>query len=85
MRPNADLIPPNTKETIDIYVTRGCECGSFLTCVLGNDLFGAMGKADSINLAALPHTCAYIFNRIPWEAWGSLGKIREWKNKKRKE
>ena len=83
MKPDENLCPIATKETIDLYISHGCECGSFTTCVLENDLFGAMWRMDSIDLAALPHTCAYIYNCIPVQSWGSPAKVRDWKTKKR--
>lgn len=83
MQPNADLIPPDTKDTIDLYVSHGYEPGSFVSAVLEGDLFGAVQRADAINLANLIHTCAYVYNCIPTVAWGSPEAVKSWKKEKR--
>ena len=48
------MIPAHTKAALDRYVNDRLLPGGFLTAVLSNDLFGAVGSADSENLAALP-------------------------------
>ncbi len=39
--------------------------GSFLTAVVENDLDGAVGKADSVNVRALPIYIKYFYNYAP--------------------
>ena len=65
------MIPDYTKEALDRYVSHGIMPGGFLVKVLSNDLFGAVGQADSENLAALPEIVKYIYNRMPSSSWGS--------------
>lgn len=67
-----------TKDSIDRYVNDRLPPGGFITAVLTNDLIGAVGKADSENLADLHEICTYIYNSIPSNAWGSKEKMNAW-------
>jgi hypothetical protein len=71
-------IPPQTKETIDRYVSERRPPGGFVMAVLRNDLAGAVGKADLTNRAHLPEIVAYLFNRCPAACWGSEEKVQNW-------
>ena len=72
------MIPAHTKAALDRYVNDRILPGGFLTAVLSNDLFGAVGKADSENLAALPEIVRYIYNEIPSSSWGTRDIIWKW-------
>lgn len=52
--------------------------GDFLTCVVENDLMGAMSRADADNLFNLPAICAYVYNEMPSPCHGSREKVRAW-------
>jgi len=65
------MIPAHTKAALDRYVNHKILPGGFLMKVLSNDLFGAVGQADSENAAALPDIVRYIYNQLPANAWGS--------------
>jgi hypothetical protein len=65
------MIPAHTKAALDRYVNHKILPGGFLMKVLSNDLFGAVGQADSENAAALPEIVKYIYNHLPANAWGS--------------
>jgi hypothetical protein len=65
------MIPAHTKAALDRYVEHKILPGGFLMKVLSNDLFGAVGQADSENAAALPDIVRYIYNQLPANAWGS--------------
>ena len=72
------MIPAHTKAALDRYINDRILPGGFLTAVLSNDLFGAVGKADSENLAALPEIVRYIYNEIPSSSWGTRDIIWKW-------
>ena len=72
------MIPAHTKAALDRYVNDRLLPGGFLTAVLSNDLFGAVGSADSENLAALPEIVRYVYNELPANSWGSKDKIWRW-------
>jgi len=65
------MIPELTLAALDRYVNHGILPGGFLVKVLSNDLFGAVGRADKENLAALPEIVQYIYCELPADAWGS--------------
>ena len=70
----ADLIPEYTMESLREYLLEGTPVGGFLRAVLENDLFGAVGRADPENQAALPKIVALIYNVFP----GSSRNYEEW-------
>lgn len=63
-------IPPHTREALTNYIVNGWEPGSFLTAVLTNDLFGAVGRADYENRLALMEICRWIYCEAPSNCWG---------------
>ena len=65
------MIPERTIASLDRYVNHKILPGAFLTAVLSNDLFQAVGRADRENLAALPEIVQYIYNELPGLAHGS--------------
>jgi len=65
------MISQHTQAALDRYVQEKILPGGFLMAVLTNDLFGAVSRADSDNLAALPDICRYIYNELPSGCWGS--------------
>ena len=69
------MIPSHTKAALDRYVNQKYLPGGFLMAVLSNDLFGAVGRADSENLAALPDIVKYVYNHMPADSWGSVDKV----------
>lgn len=71
------MIPEYMKEALDRYVNQKIMPGSFLQAVLCNDLFGAMGRADSNNRAALYSIVQYIYNELPSNSWGSAKIVKE--------
>ena len=82
---DSQLIPLDTRESIDAYVSEGLETGGFLRAVLENNLMEAMGRADAHNLEALPHICAYVYNEIPSACHGAPSIVRAWLERKAKE
>ena len=70
------MIPAHTRDALDRYVQHKILPGGFLVSVLSNDLFGAVARADSENLAALTDIVKYIYNELPTGCWGSWEQIR---------
>jgi len=71
------MIPEHTRAALDRYINHKYLPGSFLMAVLINDLYGAVGHADSENLAALPDIVRYIYNELPGNSWGSRERVWE--------
>lgn len=74
-------IPATTMGSINRYVNEGLPPGSFVTAVLCNDLFNAIGTADEDNIVALPEIVRYVYNELPSNAWGTLNKMNAWMKK----
>jgi hypothetical protein len=53
--------------------------GDFLSAVICNDLFGAVGHADSANIKHLPAYVRFFYNVAPAQCWGSADEMRYWK------
>lgn len=75
---NGYNIPDHTKGSIERYVLNRYAPGSFLTAVLANDLFGATGRADDMNIVALKDICSWIHNRAPRDCWGSYETVKRY-------
>ena len=79
------MIPKYTKKGIDAFVKDGVPVGGFLEAVLSNDLIEAFGRADENNREAMFDIVYYLYNEVPTECYGSLEKVNNWIEKKRKE
>jgi hypothetical protein len=69
------MFPAHTKAALDRYVEHKILPGGFLMAVLSNDLFEAVGRADSENIVALPDIVQYIYCQMPADCWGSKEQI----------
>lgn len=79
-RLNPDLpIREDIKLALYNYAEKGWGLGGFLTAVVENDLFEAMGKADSYNRATIHQICSYVYNELPGECWGSPETVKKWR------
>jgi len=72
------MITQHTQAALDRYVNHRILPGGFLTAVLSNDLFGAVGRADKENLAALGDIVKYVYNELPSGCWGSKDIMWRW-------
>lgn len=52
--------------------------GGFLRHVLENDLMGALGKADEVNINCLPAYGRFLYNHAPCGSHGSPENVRTW-------
>lgn len=75
---NYNRLPDHMQDAMRLYVERGIQPGSFLTAVLSNDLMGALGRADDINLDALPAYGRFLYNDAPCGCYGSADHVRDW-------
>ena len=73
--PNPDKIDPRFVDGLDLYLNAGIRPGDFLTCVLCNDLQGAIYRADIDAQDNLKHIVAYMYEYFPSAAWGSVEKV----------
>lgn len=74
-------LPPRMMGAIERYVNQGIPPGDFLTAVICNDLFEAVGRADEENMANLPAYVAYFYNEVTGACWGSRERMAAWMGK----
>lgn len=73
-----DECPENCRDTLQRYIEYGIPCGSFLTAFLGNDLMGALGRADYINIGQFKEIGMFLYNFAPGSCYGSPEKVRDY-------
>lgn len=60
--------PEDIVEELTRYIMQGVPLGDFLEAVVRDKLIESMGRADQRNRRALPHICAWIYNKMPLAA-----------------
>jgi hypothetical protein len=70
-----------SKESLYNYFVHGLEPGGFMTCVLSNDLYGAAGRADFVNIDLLGEYARWLVNHAPYQSYGSPEAVKGWLNK----
>jgi hypothetical protein len=78
--PEYSRIPEHILHGVYAYVDQHQATGHFLACVLSNDLFGAVARADKEAGAALRELVVFITNEVPLNCYGSADKIKQWLN-----
>lgn len=69
---------PNMVSAIRNWIDHGIMPGSFLTAVITNDLNGAVGAADHLNIRLIPEYVFYFYNYCPGNCWGSIEKTQDY-------
>lgn len=72
------LIPEHMHGGMLRYIEKGIRPGDFLTAVLSNDLFGAVGRVDTTNRHRLFDYTTYLYNYAPGSCWGSGEAVKAW-------
>lgn len=70
-----------SKESLYNYLVHGFEPGSFMTSVLSNDLFGAVSRADFLNIDLISQYARWIENCAPYGSYGDRDTVRGWLRK----
>lgn len=71
--------PESVREQLKNYVEKHHTTGGFLRCVLTNDLFGALFRADETNSPIIKEICRFIQNEVaPTRCYGSKDLYYEW-------
>jgi hypothetical protein len=65
-------------EALENYLMYGYEPGGFLTSVLANDLYLAVGRADHWNRDRLPEIVNEVLFRMPSISYGSYAAVKDW-------
>ena len=69
-------------EAIENYLIHGFAPGGFLTAVLSNNLFLAIGRADHWNRKALPDIVQQISQNMPGNSYGDPQTVQDWLDNK---
>ncbi len=75
---NYDKLPEGLRYGMKIYLESGIRPGGFMTAVLTNNLFDAIGKADLENQAKIVEIVKWVYNEAPMDCWGSVDKMNAW-------
>lgn len=73
-----NTLPFHMQATVRLWIERAIPPGSFLTAVLCNDLFEALGRADEVNANALKNYAIYFYSFAPSGCYGSTERFSEW-------
>ena len=60
------------------WIEDGVYPGGFLTAVISDKLFDAVGRADDANVVNLPAYVKFFYNKAPAGCWGSKEVMKEW-------
>jgi len=74
-------VPSHLRCGLLLWIEHGVPPGDFLLAVLKNNLFDAVGRADSTSLAALPGIVWWCYSHAPAPCWGSPEAVRKWAKK----
>lgn len=77
-REKLHMLPEHMQGAMERYIAHGIPPGSFLTAVLENDLFEAIGRADYENVQRLADYVRFLYNFAPSNCYGSREKIEAW-------
>ena len=70
-----------SRESLYNYFVHGLEPGSFMTAVLSNDLYGAVGRADFVNIDLVGEYARWIESCAPYGSYGDRDTVRGWLRK----
>jgi hypothetical protein len=65
-------------EALENYLMHGFEPGGFLTSVLANDLYLALGRADFWSKQNLERIVARVLYNMPGMSYGSYTAVKDW-------
>lgn len=78
-----ELIPSHMHGGLRRYLDDKIAPGGFMMAVLENNLKEAVGRADHMNLRALPEYVSFLYNYAPRNCWGSPEKVATWLSEER--
>lgn len=71
-------LPPHMMEDARQYVEEGTLNCDFLRSVLENNLSGAYGNADDMNIREMFNWAMWLHNDIPALCWGTPDQVKAW-------
>jgi hypothetical protein len=73
-----ERVPEHLRDGLRRYVDEHLLPGQFLTAVLANDLFDALGRADIKSRAGLYDVVAFLYNHAPGGCYGNAERVSRW-------
>lgn len=73
-----DAIPEGGQGALMRYFVHRISPGSFLRSVLENDLMGAFGMADDVNIRRVHVYAAFLYQHAPRGSYGSPEAVASW-------
>jgi len=77
-RQHYDQVPSRFLDSLDAWAKTARPTGSFLRAVLENNLFEAVGRADSEAAEALRGIVTYVNCQLPGGCWGNKEVVEKW-------
>ena len=74
----AATLPDHMIHILFRYCEEYSNPGTFLRCVLENNLLGACNSADNTNIRYLPAYVSWLYAHAPFECWGSVEAVEKW-------
>jgi len=74
-------VPHHLRDAILRYLLGGIRPGDFLSAVISNNLFEAIGSADKESRDGLFSICSFFYNEVPAPCFGSPAKMETWLEK----
>lgn len=71
-------LPPHMRMPMFRYLAFGISGGGFVTTILSGNYYGAIHRADKINLDHFLDWIIWLHEACPPEAWGSPTKVNGW-------
>ena len=71
-------IPEHMHGAIVRYIVHGIPPGDFLSAVISNDLFEAIGRADDKNIKRIDAFVKYFYMEAPAQSHGSERDVERW-------
>lgn len=71
-------VPEHLVDGLVSYVHDRRPTGSFLECVLSNDLKGAIERGDDESIWGLKKIVVFLYTYAPGTCWGSPAKVTAW-------
>jgi len=71
-------IPEYVISSLERYIEHRTPPGSFVAAILENDLFTAIGRADTESLKALKGIVTLIHCHVRGDCWGNKENVKDW-------
>lgn len=78
MTPDYASAPNGFGESWRLYYENGISPGSFGASLLCGDLVGAVQRADRVNIDLIPKHVWWLWDNLPYNAWGSPEVYQQW-------